>query len=190
MSKPLRKHPQLLTEIVFLVGNGASREGFDLNSLVGKGTIIGCNALYRDFNPDILICQDAKMARELVDNNYSGLVLTGRGIGVLPTNNISWRAGDARTSGVFGLRFISSVMKPKVCYVLGMDGYAGNVYEGTRNYAINKPIKPHKVAAQYAGAMGGMNTVNVNTLDTWQVVDRPNYKFISYKEFSRISSIA
>lgn len=183
MSKPLRKYPELITDTVFFIGNGSSREGFDLNTLVGRGTIIGCNALYRDFNPDILVCQDAKMARELYDNKYAGLVLSGRGTGVKLHKMITWRTGDARTSGVFGLKFISTIMKPIRCYVLGMDGYAGNVYEGTRNYAISKPIKPHKVAAQYAGAIGNMQVYNVNVRDTWQVVDRPNYKFISYNEF-------
>jgi len=64
---PLKRHLELLTNTVFLIGNGSSRKNFDLNLLKGKGTIIGCNALYRDFTPDILICQDAKMARELFD---------------------------------------------------------------------------------------------------------------------------
>ena len=182
MSKPFRKYPQLLTEKVFFIGNGASRKDFDLNLLRGKGTIIGCNALYRDFEPDILICQDAKMARELVDNQYSGLVLTGRGIGVRPKKMISWRVGDARTSGVFGLKFISSAMKPSICYVLGLDGYPGNVYANTKNY-IRAPIKMHKIANQYKSAIGNMKVVNVNDRDTWDIVDNDNYSFISYKEF-------
>jgi hypothetical protein len=182
MSKPFRKYPQLLTEKVFLIGNGASRKGFDLNLLRGKGTIIGCNALYRDFEPDILICQDAKMARELVDNQYCGLVLTGRGIGVRPQNMISWKVGDARTSGVFGLKFISTVMQPNICYVLGLDGYPGNVYASTKNYA-SFPVKMHKIANQYKRALGNMRVVNVNDRDTWDIVDNDNYSFISYQKF-------
>jgi hypothetical protein len=184
MTKVLRRYPQLLTEKVFLIGNGASRKDFDLNLLKGKGTIIGCNALYRDFEPDILICQDAKMARELHDVQYPGLVLTGKGIGVQPAKHISWRAGRARTSGVFGLTFITKIMRPKACYVLGLDGYDGNVYTGTKNYAKG-PNKIGKIASQYAAATIGETLVfNVNTRDTWEVLDNPNYKFISYKEFN------
>jgi len=139
--------------------------------------------IYRDFSPDILICQDAKMSRELLDNKYQGLVLTGRGIGVHPVKHISWRAGRARTSGAFGLQFISKIMKPNKCYVLGMDGYDGNVYEGTYNYGSG-PKKISKIAQQYADAIRGITQVfNVNTKDTWNVTDNSNYKFITYKEF-------
>lgn len=189
MANPLRKYPQLLTEKVFLIGNGASRKNFDLTSLLKIGTIIGCNGLYRDFSPDILICQDAKMMRELVDNNYTGLVLTGKGAGVRPNKLITWRTGNARTSGTFGLKFISKVIKPKVCYVLGLDGYQGNVYAGTINYD-SPPAKLHKIAAQYSEAIGSMKTFNVNERDTWNVTNKDNYSFITYKEFSQISSIA
>ena len=40
---------------VFCIGNGNSRKDFNLESLRGKGKIYGCNALYRDFKPDVLI---------------------------------------------------------------------------------------------------------------------------------------
>jgi len=43
----------------FIIGNGTSRKPVDLNKLVGKGTIFGCNALYREFkNYDYLISID------------------------------------------------------------------------------------------------------------------------------------
>jgi len=181
MSNPLKRYPELLTDIVFLIGNGASRENFDLNTLRGKGTIIGCNALYRDFMPDILICQDAKMAKELYDNHYSGLVLSGRSIGIKTRKMINWRGGNARTSGVFALKFIANIMKPSICYALGMDGYDGNVYEGTQNY-VKGPVNYKKITEQYSNAIGNLKTVNVNFKDNWNIV-KPNYSFITYKQF-------
>ena len=36
----------------YIIGNGPSRKGFDLNLLKTSGQIYGCNALYRDFVPD------------------------------------------------------------------------------------------------------------------------------------------
>ena len=33
----------------FVIANGTSRVGFDLNKLNGKGDTFGCNALYRDY---------------------------------------------------------------------------------------------------------------------------------------------
>jgi len=49
----------------FIIGNGLSREGFDLESLRGKGTIFGCNALYRDFTPDYLVSIDNAIVSEV-----------------------------------------------------------------------------------------------------------------------------
>ena len=52
-------------ERAFIIGNGKSRIGFDLNQLRGKGTIYGCNALYRDFMPDVLVATDDRMREEI-----------------------------------------------------------------------------------------------------------------------------
>lgn len=180
MSNPLKKYPELFTDVIFFIGNGSSRENFDLNILLKRGTIIGCNALYRDFQPDILICQDAKMARELHEAKYCGLVLTGKGIGVSPPLSVQWRIGDARTSGVFGLNLINKILKPSKCYLLGMDGYDGNIYIGTHNYTA-RPIRYKKIIPQYMAAINSKTEfINVNTRDTWKA-DR----FISYKEFNK-----
>ena len=41
------------------LGNGQSRQGLDLNKLKKYSTVIGCNAIYRDFEPDILVALDS-----------------------------------------------------------------------------------------------------------------------------------
>ena len=51
---------------VFCIGNGESRKGFDLEQLRPHGKIYGCNALYRDFMPDVLIATDDKMREEIL----------------------------------------------------------------------------------------------------------------------------
>ena len=50
----------------FVIANGTSRVGFDLNKLNGKGDTFGCNALYRDYMPDYIGCIDSPMFEELV----------------------------------------------------------------------------------------------------------------------------
>ena len=54
----------------FIIGNGKSRDGFDLNQLRNKGTIYGCNALYRDFEPDYLISIDEKITEEIKRSSF------------------------------------------------------------------------------------------------------------------------
>ena len=42
----------------YIIGNGPSRKGFNLNSLKATGQTYGCNALYRDFIPDYIFSVD------------------------------------------------------------------------------------------------------------------------------------
>ena len=55
---------------VFVIGNGESRKEFDLNVLKEHGKIYGCNALYRDFSPDVLVSNDIEMIVELIESKY------------------------------------------------------------------------------------------------------------------------
>ena len=50
---------------VFCIGNGESRKGFDLETLRKHGTIYGCNAIYRDFMPDVLTAVDHGIMHEV-----------------------------------------------------------------------------------------------------------------------------
>ena len=50
---------------VFCIGNGESRKGFDLEKLRPHGKIYGCNAIYRDFMPDVLTAVDHGIMHEI-----------------------------------------------------------------------------------------------------------------------------
>ena len=43
------------------LGNGQSRQGLDLTKMKDYATVIGCNAIYRDFTPDILVALDSRI---------------------------------------------------------------------------------------------------------------------------------
>ena len=58
------------TNRAFIIGNGKSREGFDLEQLRPHGTIYGCNALYRDFKPDYLIAIDTPITEEIMKSDF------------------------------------------------------------------------------------------------------------------------
>jgi hypothetical protein len=55
---------------VFLIGNGESRKGFDLNTLKLYGKVYGCNAMYRDFTPDVLVSVDHGIMHEIYHSGY------------------------------------------------------------------------------------------------------------------------
>ena len=61
-----------MTYKAFILGNGPSRpkDVEWLNSL--EGDTYGCNALYRDWQPDFLLANDWAMMVEIIKSNYSG----------------------------------------------------------------------------------------------------------------------
>jgi hypothetical protein len=55
----------------FVLGNGVSRKSIDLNWLKSYGSIYGCNALYREFTPDVLIATDCPIATAIQESGYA-----------------------------------------------------------------------------------------------------------------------
>jgi hypothetical protein len=187
---PLRDNKELITDPVFLIGNGASRNVFDLESLKGKGTTIGCNALYRDFAPDVLIVIDAKLMHEIRDTKYyeDHFVVMPNNRSVDIPGAKRWKTDKFNTAGCFAMKLISYWIRPKYCYMLGMDNYAGNVYDGSKNYAVNTLQNFTGVGNAYVKALEfspGTTFVNVNTQDMWpkECHTTGKYEFMSYKEF-------
>ena len=54
----------------FVLGNGVSRKGIDLHELRKHGRIYGCNALYREFDPDVLVSTDPNISKEIQDSGW------------------------------------------------------------------------------------------------------------------------
>ena len=55
----------------FVLGNGISRQQIDLNLLKPLGRVYGCNAIYREFAPDVLISTDAPISERIQHEGYS-----------------------------------------------------------------------------------------------------------------------
>lgn len=130
--------------VAFVLGNGTSRRQIDLTQLKSHGTVYGCNALYRDFNPDYLIAVDSKMVVELNRENYQ-------------THTSVWTNFNKLYSGYSGFNYfkqskgwssgptalwMASEHVHDVVYIIGFD-YQGignenqivnNMYAGTENY--------------------------------------------------------
>ena len=51
---------------VFIIGNGESRIGLDLEQLRDYGKIYGCNLLYKEFTPDVLVAIDERVMLSLI----------------------------------------------------------------------------------------------------------------------------
>ena len=62
---------KMTSDIVFCIGNGESRKDFDLEQLRQYGKIYGCNAIYRDFKPDVLTAVDHGISHEIYQSGYA-----------------------------------------------------------------------------------------------------------------------
>lgn len=56
---------------VFVLGNGISRRQVNLNHLQAYGPVYGCNALYREFTPAVLVATDRPIATQIQESGYS-----------------------------------------------------------------------------------------------------------------------
>ena len=126
-----------MNNVAIIIGNGKSREPINLNSLVGHGTIYGCNALYREFDGwDYLVAIDDRMIDEIKTTSKR---LPGQA--VFPPENERYEETTGRR-GNAGMSAMKEAIRngADTLYCLGFDFIlAGadsvlNVYGGTQNY--------------------------------------------------------
>lgn len=136
--------------IGFVVGNGKSRLKWDLSIFKESGRIYGCNALYRDFESDVLVSVDGKMVNEVMKSNYKGEFLyVGLGTNSFFSNKThpvnlhgmkrslcesrGWASGP---SAIWLLCKYNKVEKVNLIGfdLHGIDKKINNIYAGTDNY--------------------------------------------------------
>lgn len=55
----------------FVLGNGVSRKGLPLNNVNQLGKIYGCNLLYEDYAPDVLVATDKPISAHIQRSGYA-----------------------------------------------------------------------------------------------------------------------
>lgn len=156
--------PKLQTNgTAFVVGNGTSRNGIDINNLHRHGVIYGCNALYRQHRPDYLIAVDVKMILEINKEGYNvhNQVWTNYNKAYENLKNLNYfKPSKGWSSGPTALH-MATQNGFKTIYILGFD-YKGlddgrkfnNMFAGTHNYK-----KPTDGATYYGNWLKQTKTV-------------------------------
>ena len=147
--------------VAFVLGNGVSRQQVDLSELKKHGTIYGCNALYRDFTPDVLISTDTPISEAIQNSGYalSNTMYTrkpiaGSGAKLIPQNYFGY------SSGPIALALATERDYP-VIYIIGFDmgpaanGRFNNIYADTEFYkkSSSTPTYTGNWARQMASVM-------------------------------------
>jgi hypothetical protein len=125
----------------FVLGNGRSRLVVDPTRLKELGKLYGCNALYRDCEPDFLIAVDPKMVFEIADKAVHTRIPVYTNINTKVKNIPKLNFIDPSkgwSSGPTAL-WIATNHGYETIFILGFD-YVGindklnNVYADTHNY--------------------------------------------------------
>ena len=192
---------QLQNNSAFVLGNGTSRLKLNLPELRGKGTIYGCNALYREFEPDHLIAVDVKMVNEIISAGYNKThsVWTNPNKGISSKTNINFFSPHKGWSSGPTALWFASQQGYKNIYIFGfdyqgIDGKFNNVYADTFNYKkssdsatffgnwlsqTEKTITEHKHINYYkVGEVGSFIPEKLRNI--------VNLKHITFEEFDQI----
>ena len=139
----------------YIIGNGTSRNSYDLKRLIGQGTVFGCNALYRDFAPDFLlpdylVAIDSMMISEIESSDFPEERF------ILPppeerwepielhwgqSANSNWNPARPRSNAGMNAILEAIKMGHNYIHILGFDFLTvaqdqalSNMYEGTDHY--------------------------------------------------------
>ena len=126
--------------IAFVLGNGQSRSGLPLHDLQQHGLIYGCNALFRDFAPDVLVATDRPIAQHIEETGYSlknkfytRRPAAGTGAIIIPKPYFGYSSGPVAVA-------LAALAQHKKIYMLGFDlgptenKKFNNLYAGTEFY--------------------------------------------------------
>lgn len=126
--------------VAFVLGNGTSRQNIDLKTLSPYGKIYGCNALYREYTPDVLVATDRPIATQIQESGYSAQhrfhtrrPVAGLGAMEVPKQYFGYSSGPIATA-------LAAQDENRHIYLLGFDmgplpgNTINNLYAGTEFY--------------------------------------------------------
>lgn len=126
--------------MAFVVGNGVSRLDVDLQKCIDLAPVYGCNALYRDFKPTVLVSTDKPIAEAIQNSGYSAehrmytrKPIPGLGAQRVPQEYYGFSSGPIATA-------LAAIDGHKTVYLIGFDmgpvsgDRFNNVYADTEFY--------------------------------------------------------
>lgn len=132
--------------IAFILGNGISRRGISASVLKKYGAIYGCNALHRDFTPDVLVATDKLISTSIQESGYakSNLFYTRKPIDNLGA--VALPEKYAKSASGPNAVYLAALNNHEEIYLLGFDMGAApnnkinNIYAGSEFYVDKNSI--------------------------------------------------
>ena len=183
----------------FAIGNGTSREGFDLEQLRGQGTTVGCNWIYKDFQPDIVVAidRDPRTAIGKLTEREFKLMTVNKDRAwvwldderVMSTSEVN--RGIGKFSGLMACSYLAKVESCKRVYMFGFDFF--QIKQGmTRNDIYHDKLLGNRNAHRSFLVLA-KHCVDTEFIRVGPVVDeedeaffgvlQPHFTLIDYSEF-------
>ena len=185
---------------MLVIGNGESRNNIDIDNLTGPK--IGCNAIFRDYTVNHLVCVDRRMMNEALSasanetsllytrkdwyNNYKNFHKRIRTVPDLPyVGSERWDDPFNWGSGPYAI-LLGAKLSNDTVTLLGFDLFSktntvNNIYKGTNNYDAEskKAVDPRYWIHQIGKIFECYTKTNfvIYSEDNWQlpkVWNKPN----------------
>ena len=183
----------------FVIGNGESRQGYDLESLKKHGFVYACNAIYREFRPDVLVMMDSRMYKEFCKTNYAGEVFFADRRNRKVVSRDGYHTYDRRkfSTGIMALWILCKRTHGRIerIFMLGFDyisqdGKLNNVFKDTENYGSSedKAVNPHRWIRLTKEVFFEFKNIQFYRVmpDGWDHIEEfssiPNFHEITYSE--------
>lgn len=189
--------------IAFVLGNGQSRQTLDLVALAALAPVYGCNALFRQFEPAVLVSTDAPISRAIQESGYSAThvhytrkPLPDLGAKRIPQQYYGFSSGPAAVG-------IAAVDRHRRIYLIGFDlgptatGHFNNMYANTEFYKKSSAtptytgnwVRQLTTVARDFAQTEFVRVRGTTTADVAELVNLPNFAHMDMADFvSRINN--
>lgn len=137
--------------MAFVLGNGLSRQPVDLNVLAANAPVYGCNALYREFTPTVLVSTDRPIAERIQHSGYpiknkfyTRRPIEGLGAHRIPQKYYGFSSGPVAVG-------LAAFDGHSVIYLLGFDMGATSANRFNNCYADTEFYKSSRDSPTYTG---------------------------------------
>lgn len=137
--------------LVFVLGNGLSRHAIDPTQLIEMAPVYGCNALYRDFTPTVLVATDRPIAEHIQNSGYSAnnrfytrKPIAGLGARTIPKEYWTFSSGPAAVG-------IAAEAGHEAIYIIGFDMGPSDQNKFNNMYSDTEFYKSSAAGPTYAG---------------------------------------
>jgi hypothetical protein len=194
---------------MYVFGNGESRTSINVDNL--DGIKIGCNAIYRDYYMDYLVCVDRRMMQEVIRagvNTNGTLIYTRsdwydqfkslriRELPILPyIGTQRWDEPFQWGSGPYAVLLAARFSKERIVNLIGFDLHSktktvNNIYKNTPNYdsADKRPVDPRYWIHQIGMVFNCFPKIQFTIYqDTFELPASWNYPNVSLDKLSSLS---